>query len=363
MEVAVEHARAMMERQLGQMVRIIDDLLDVSRISRGKLTLRKERIELAAVINGALDAARPLIEAAGHKLTVSLTPEPIYLDADPTRLAQVFSNLLNNAAKYMDRGGHIWLTATQDADEVIVSVRDAGIGIPAEALATIFDMFTQVEHSLEKAQGGLGIGLMLVKRLVEMHGGSVVAYSEGIGKGARFTVRLPIVSALRTTHPDSVDDEASTRGCRILVADDNRDAAESMSTMLRLTGNEVRTVHDGLQAVEEAAAFRPDVVLLDIGMPQLNGYGAARNIRAERWGKGMILVALTGWGHEDDKRKASEAGFDHHFTKPVSLADLDRLIKELRAGSDAVEDPAKLLTPIGAAVNRPSRRPCPPPAA
>ena len=357
--VAVEHARAMMERQLGQMVRIIDDLLDVSRISRGKLTLRKERIELAAVIMGALDAARPLIEAAGHKLTVSLTPEPIYLDADPTRLAQVFSNLLNNAAKYMDRGGHIWLTATQGADEVIVSVRDAGIGIPAEALATIFEMFTQVEQSLEKAQGGLGIGLMLVKRLVEMHSGSVVAHSEGIGKGARFTIRLPIVSPPATTRPESVDDEASTRACRILVADDNRDAAESMSTMLRLTGNEVRTVHDGVQAVEEAAAFRPDVVLLDIGMPQLNGYGAARNIRAQRWGKDMILVALTGWGQEEDKRKASEAGFDHHFTKPVSLADLDRLIKELRTGSDAVHTrPSSDID--RAAVNPPSPRSFPP---
>jgi len=342
--VAAEQARSMMERQLGQMVRIIDDLLDVSRLSRGKLTLRKERIDLATVINGAVDAARPLIEAAGHKLTVALTPEPIYLDADPTRLAQVFSNLLNNAAKYMDRGGRIWLTATKGDTEVVVSVRDAGIGIPAEALASIFEMFTQVDQSLEKSQGGLGIGLMLVKQLVEMHGGSVVAYSEGIGKGARFNVHLPIVSTLHTTGAERLDDEAAARAnaCRILVADDNRDAAESMSLMLRLMGNEVRTVHDGVQAVEEAAAFRPDVVLLDIGMPRLNGYGAARKIRAERWGKAMTLVALTGWGQEDDKRKASDAGFDHHFTKPASLADLDRVIKEFHAGSGSVHDPAKL---------------------
>ncbi|MGH7694495.1 MAG: ATP-binding protein [Gemmatimonadaceae bacterium] len=328
---AVEQARTMMERQLRQMVRLIDDLLDVSRITRGKLDLRKERVELAAVIGNAVDTTRPLIEAAGHSLTVSLPPEPVYLDADPMRLAQVFSNLLNNAAKYTDRGGRLWLTATQDDKDIVITVRDTGIGIPAEALPTVFDMFAQVDRSLEKSQGGLGIGLTLVKRLVELHGGTVEVCSDGPGKGSEFIARLPIVPARkspRQLQSDGVRVQPHL-SCRILVADDNRDAAESMSMLLRLMGNDVRTVHDGIQAVEEASAFRPDVVLLDIGMPRLNGYDVARAIREQRWGAGMVLVALTGWGQDDDKRRADEAGFDQHFTKPVNPAALERLIAGL----------------------------------
>jgi len=332
---AVEQARLMMERQIGQMVRLIDDLLDVSRISRGKLELRRERVELASVIKSAMDTAQPLISAAGHELTLSVTPQAIYLDADPVRLAQIFSNLLNNAAKYMERGGHIWLTVTRGEREVIVTVRDAGIGIPADALPTIFDMFTQVDRSLEKSQGGLGIGLTLVRQLVAMHGGNVEARSEGQGKGAEFVVRLPMASVvpLRSSASDQGEQRACTGACRILVADDNRDAAESMSAVLRLMGNEVRTVNDGMRAVEEAAAFRPDIILLDIGMPRLNGYDAARRIRAEPWGKNIVVVALTGWGQEEDKRLAFEAGFDRHFTKPVDPADLERLIAGLRSRS------------------------------
>jgi signal transduction histidine kinase/DNA-binding response OmpR family regulator len=331
---AIAQARTMMERQLGQMVRLIDDLLDVSRISRGKLELRKDRIELASVIRSAVDTSRPLIDAAGHELTLSVTAEPIYLDADPVRLAQVFSNLLNNAAKYMESGGHIWLTTALGDKEVVVTVRDTGIGIPADALPAIFDMFTQVDRSLEKSQGGLGIGLTLVKQLVELHGGKVEARSEGEGKGAEFIMHLPVVSLGPAPQPKA-DDEQQARApaCRILVADDNRDAAESMGMMLRLMGNEVRTVQDGVQAVEEAAEFRPDVILLDIGMPRLNGYDAARRIRGERWGKDIVLVALTGWGQEEDKHHASEAGFDHHFTKPVNPADLERLVAGLHAGT------------------------------
>jgi signal transduction histidine kinase/ActR/RegA family two-component response regulator len=329
---AVDQARGMMERQLGQMVRLIDDLLDVSRISRGKFELRRERIELAAAIKSAADTAQPLIDAAGHRLTVSQPPQPIYLDADPVRLAQIFSNLLNNAAKYMERGGHIWLTVTPEDHEVVISVRDTGIGIPAQALSGIFDMFAQVDHSLERAQGGLGIGLTLVKQLLEMHGGRIEARSDGPGKGAEFIARLPIVTvAPRQQQADGAEERrAGMPTCRILVADDNRDAAESMSTVLRLMGNEVRTVHDGLQAVEEAAAFRPDMVLLDIGMPRLNGYDAARRIRAERWGKSIMVVAMTGWGQDEDKRRAAEAGFDRHFTKPVDPSDLEQLIAGLR---------------------------------
>jgi len=339
---AVEQARAMMERQLGQMVRLIDDLLDVSRISRGKFELRKERIELAAAIKSAIDTAQPLIDAAGHQLMMSGSPGPVYLDADPVRLAQVFSNLLNNAAKYMERGGKIWLTVTPADGEVVVSVRDTGIGIPADALPGIFDMFSQVDHSLEKAQGGLGIGLMLVKQLLEMHGGRIEAKSEGSGKGSEFIAHLPVVNVVPPRQTANTADEprARTLACRILVADDNRDAAESMSTVLRLMGNEVRTVHDGLQAVEEAAAFRPDLVLLDIGMPRLNGYDAARRIRAERWGKSTLIVAMTGWGQDEDKRRASEAGFDRHFTKPVDPGDIEKLIAALRTSS-----PQRTLAP------------------
>ncbi|HYC01038.1 MAG TPA: ATP-binding protein [Candidatus Limnocylindrales bacterium] len=327
---ASEQARTMMERQLAQMVRLIDDLLDVSRITRGKLELRKERVELGDIIKNAVDTARPSIDAAHHELELEVAPYPIHLDADPVRLAQVFSNLLNNAAKYMDPGGKIWLTCRHYDHKVTVSVRDAGIGIPAPALRSIFDMFTQVERSLEKSQGGLGIGLTLVKRLVEMHGGSVEARSEGVGRGSEFCVTLPVATAAEAAPPrPSRRPPAQRKSCRILVADDNRDAAESMGMMLRLMGNDVRTVHDGIEAVEEAATFRPDVVLLDIGMPRLNGYEAARRIRQERWGKSMHLVALTGWGQQEDKSRASEAGFDRHFTKPMDPGELERIVAGL----------------------------------
>lgn len=329
----VEQARQIMDRQLGQMVRLVDDLLDVGRITRGKLELRKERVELGAVIKNAIDATRPLIAAAGHELNVTLTSKPVYLDADPVRLAQVLSNLLNNAAKYMDRGGNIWLSAVAGEEDVVITVRDKGIGIPAGALPTVFDMFTQVDASLERAHGGLGIGLTLAKRLVELHGGSIEARSEGIGQGSEFAVRLPFVASdAREEHArDEVGGSTGHARYRILVADDNHDAVESMGMMLRLMGNDVRTVRDGLQAVEEAAAFRPDMVLLDIGMPRLNGYDAARRIREQRWGRGMILVALTGWGQEEDKRRALEAGFDLHFTKPVSPANLEELMAGLQS--------------------------------
>jgi len=331
----VEEARRMMERQLGQMVRLVDDLLDVGRITRGKLDLRKEHADLAIVVRNALDATRPLIQAAGHELTVTLPSRAVCIDGDPVRLGQVLANLLNNAAKYMEPGGRIWLAAASDESEVVVSVRDRGIGIPAEALGAVFDMFAQVEGSLEGSRGGLGIGLTLAKQLVELHGGSIEARSEGLGKGSEFVLRLPVVPASAEAEPEG-DEEAGRDApvpLRILVADDNSDAVESMGMMLSLMGNEVRTVRDGVQAVEEAAAFRPDVVLLDIGMPRLNGYDAARRIRGEPWGKDMILVALTGWGQEEDKRLAQEAGFDQHFTKPVSPAVVADLMDRLHAGS------------------------------
>ncbi len=325
----IEQARTMMERQVRQLVRLVDDLLDISRITQGKVQLRKQRVELAAVVQSAVEAARPLIEARGHELTATLPPEPIYLDADPTRLAQVFANLLNNAAKYSERGGRIWLTAERRGGEVTVSVRDTGIGIAAEHLPRIFEMFSQIEPALERSQGGLGIGLALVRGLVELHGGTIEAHSAGSGKGSEFFVRLPAIEAHAelTQEPPEADQEIRTvRPMRILVVDDNRDAADSLAVMLRMTGHKTETAYDGLEAVQAAATFRPQVVLLDIGLPKMSGYEAARHIRAQPCGKDMALIALTGWGQEEDKRRAFEAGFDHHLTKPVAADVLEKLL-------------------------------------
>jgi PAS domain S-box-containing protein len=330
---AAEQARSMMERQLGQMVHLIDDLLDVSRISRGKIELRKGRLDLACVVQSAVEGCQPLIEASGHRLTVTLPPQPIYLDGDATRLAQVLSNLLTNAAKYTDRGGHIQLTAQQQGRDVVVTVRDSGIGIAAEHLPRLFEMFSQVVPALERSQGGLGIGLSLVKGLVEMHGGKVKARSEGLGKGSAFIVRLPVLNESltpQTQQPGSSEEAATRPRRRILVADDNRDAAESLAIFLRLAGHEVHAVHDGQEAVAAAGWFRPEVALLDIGMPRLNGYETCCHIRQE-WGNRIVLVAITGWGQEEDKQRALEAGFDHHLTKPVDPADLKTLLAELKA--------------------------------
>jgi CheY-like chemotaxis protein len=329
----IEQARGMMGRQLDQMVRLIDDLLDLSRVSRGKVQLRKERVELAAVVRSAVETVRPLIEAEAHELTVALPPEAIRVDADPTRLAQVFSNLLHNAAKYTPKGGHIWLGGECRGDRVVVSVRDTGIGIAAEHLPRLFEMFSQVAPALERSHGGLGIGLSLVRGLVELHGGTVEARSAGPGKGSEFIVRLPDVeSPVRAPQQPGDDGEKARAGPkrRILVVDDNRDAADSLAVMLSLSGHETRTAYDGLEAVQAAADFRPDAVLLDIGLPRMNGYEAARHLRQQPWGKGMVLIALTGWGQEEDKRRALEAGFDQHVTKPVKAAALEKLLARLR---------------------------------
>jgi CheY-like chemotaxis protein len=328
----MEQACSMMERQLAQMVRLIDDLLDISRITRGRLQLRKERVELAAVVRSAVEAARPFIDAQAHQLTVTLPPEAIYLDADPIRLAQVFSNLLNNAAKYTEKGGHIWLTAERQGSELVVSVRDTGIGIGPEHLPRLFEMFSQVAPALERSQGGLGIGLALVRGLVELHGGRVEARSAGLGKGSEFIVHLPMVVDMPmpvTQEPVQGEKHRAGPKCRILVVDDNRDAADSMVMMLRMTGHETEIAYDGLEAVQAAAAFRPDIVLLDIGLPKMNGYEVARHIRSQPWGKGMALIALTGWGQEEDKRRALEAGFDHHLTKPVEAVALEKLLSRM----------------------------------
>ena len=331
----LQWARDVIDRQTRTMTRLIDDLMDVSRINQGKIELRREHIELARIVQGAVETSRPLIEEMGHELTVTLPPGTMIVDADLIRLAQVFLNLLNNAAKYTERGGRIGLRAEVQGSDVVVSVKDTGIGIPADKLPNLFEMFSQVQGALSRSQGGLGVGLCLVKRLVEMHGGSVEARSEGPGMGSEFLVRLPIVveqTYQRKANEDG-DKATPTSDLRILVVDDNKDAAETLAMLLKVMGNTVHTAHDGEEAVSAAKEFRPQVVLCDIGLPKLNGYEACRRMKDEAWDKKMILIAVTGWGQDDDKRKALEAGFDHHLVKPVDPQALMRLI----AGLDAVK--------------------------
>ena len=335
---AVANARSMMERQLAHLVRLVDDLLDVSRISRNRMELRRSRILLSDVVNSAVETARPLIEGAGHTLTVSLPPEAIHVDGDLTRLSQVFSNLLSNSAKYTNAGGHISIEAVRQADQVKVSVHDTGIGISAEHLPSVFEMFSQVDPRLERSMSGLGIGLALVDGLVKMHGGTVRAESPGPGRGSTFTVTLPAIERFAPVNAPEIDPSSSAHERRrILVVDDNLDSATSMAMMLQLLGNEVRAAHDGLQAVEQVESYRPDVVLMDVGMPRLNGYEATRRIRALPAGRDVIIVALTGWGQEDDKARSHEAGCDGHLTKPVNLPDLEELLERLRSAKQGAK--------------------------
>ena len=331
----VERALTMMERQFAQLVRLVDDLMDLSRISNGRIELRKERVELAAVIASALETSRPLVEEMGHELTVTLPPQPITLEGDVTRLAQIFLNLLTNAAKYTDRCGRIWVTAERQGGEVRVSVRDSGIGIAADQIPRLFQMFAQGERSLAKAQGGLGIGLNLVKQLVTMHGGTVEARSDGPGKGSEFIVHLPIVLAASVSKPAAKSSGLPETGSalRILIVDDNRDGADSLSKMLQLMGNDTRTAYDGKEAIDAAGNFRPDVVLLDIGMPKLNGYDACRHIRGQPWADNVVIFAMTGWGQDEDRRRSHEAGFDHHLVKPVEPRTLMNMLASLSRSS------------------------------
>ena len=332
----IQSASEMMERQISQMVRLVDDLLDVSRISRGKIELRRGPIELASVVNHAVDACRPLAESKGIELTVSLPPQPVYLDADPIRLAQVVGNLLNNACKFTGNGGRVWLTtelaSIADTEGVLIRVRDTGIGIAAEQLDRIFDMFMQGDTSLERSASGLGIGLTLAKNLVEMHGGTLEAHSAGTGRGSEFVVRLPVlIDAPKTAAPDRlVTDSKNAAARRILVVEDNEDSAESLTILLNLAGHKTHTAYDGLEGLEAAEAFRPDIVLLDIGLPKLNGFEVARKIREQPWGQAMVLVALTGWGQDEDRRRSQEAGFNHHLTKPIDPLALTDLLAHYR---------------------------------
>ena len=326
----IERVRGILERQVGHMVRLVDDLMEVSRITRGTIELRRERLNLADAIRSALETSEPLIRRAGLDTALELPPQALYVDADPVRLTQIISNLLNNAAKYSDRSRRVVLTARGEGGEAVVSIRDFGVGIPADMLERVFDMFAQVQGPGRGGKGGLGIGLTLVRSLVQMHGGSIVATSEGAGKGSTFTFRLPLVG------PPMVDEErhAGNGGnglsLRILVVDDNQDAADSLALMLALSGHETHAAYDGAAALELAERVVPDVVLLDIGMPELNGYEVAERLRRLPWGHRVVLIALTGWGQDEDRRRALAAGFDHHLTKPV---DPQRLATLLEAGA------------------------------
>jgi len=325
--------RAMMDRQLSHMVRLIDDLLDISRVTSNRLELRKERVELASVVRNAVDTSRLLIEESGHSLSVRLPATPIYLNADPVRLCQVISNLLNNSAKYTDAGGRIELSAAVQGLDVVVEVSDNGTGIAAADLPRVFEMFAQINPNMARSKSGLGIGLALVRRLVELHGGRIEATSEGQGLGCRFRVLLPIASSLGPTLGgyEANTTNSNQAPCRLLVVDDNQDAARSLSKMLELMGHTVCVEFDGESAIDAAEKHHPDIILLDIGLPRMNGYEACRRIRLEAWGRDIVLVALTGWGQEEDRRRSAEAGFDDHLVKPVSASDLRSLLAKPRS--------------------------------
>ena len=330
----LKRAHDTLERQLGQMVRLVDDLLDLNRITYDRLELRRSEVELSSVVQQAVEVARPLIDAARHDLTIELPDEPIYLNADSARLAQLFGNLLNNSSKYTKPNGRITLSAKRIDDDVLVSVKDNGAGIPQDKLDSIFDMFMQVDLTAERSQGGLGIGLTLVKHLAQMHGGSIEASSAGEGHGSEFIVRLPVLSKPSVAAQPVAPVAEAARERRILIVDDNRDAADSLAMLLEITGNKTYRAHDGVEAVEAIEEHRPEVVLLDIGSPRLTGHEVCRHVRQQPWGKDIVMIALTGWGQDDDRRKSEEAGFNGHLVKPVDYDKLLELVSSLTNGAE-----------------------------
>lgn len=329
------------DRQIQAMSRLIDDLMDVSRINQGKIELRRDWVTTEDVLRDAVESSRPLIDECGHELVLTLPEHRLSLHADRTRLMQAFMNLLNNAAKYMDRGGRIEVIAQRAGNDVVVTVKDKGIGIPGDRLQSVFELFSQVETTLSRSRGGLGIGLSLTQRLVEMHGGTVSARSEGIGLGSEFEVRLPLTPETPTeiSPPPSqglgVEHFLPSQELRVLIADDNQDACATLASLLELMGYSVRQAHDGQAAVDAAADFDPQVVLLDIGMPRLNGYEACRKIRDQAGGAARTIVACTGWGQADDRRRSDEAGFDQHLVKPVDPTVLFELLAAVAARANA----------------------------
>jgi signal transduction histidine kinase/ActR/RegA family two-component response regulator len=312
----VRSTSEMLERQIDHMVRLVDDLLDLSRITRGQIEIRRQRVDLSSIPNQGVEGSRFMVESMGHRLDVTLPPEPISLDADPARLTQVLGNLIQNACKFMPRGGRVTLTAGREGEHAVLRVGDEGVGIASDQLPRVFEMFTQVAAPEDRSAGGLGIGLTLVRSLVELHGGTVEARSDGLGRGSEFVVRLPLAqAAAEASRPRTELPVTAAR--RILVVDDNEDGARSLAMLLEMGGHSTRMAHDGLEAVHAAEIYRPDVVLLDIGLPKLDGYEACRRIRALPRGRDIALVAVTGWGQEEDHRKSREAGFDHHLVKPL----------------------------------------------
>jgi len=325
----VQRCRSIIDRQVRQLTRLVDDLLDVSRINSGKIELRRERVEVPAVIERAVEISRAAIEEAEHELSVSLSDETLMLDVDPVRIAQVVANLLNNAAKYTDAGGRIELTAAGGDDDVLITVKDNGVGIPKDRLSDVFEMFTQVENDQYRAQGGLGVGLSLARRLVELHGGSISARSEGLGFGSEFVVRLPLAAATEAPLPHRsvpIDKRPASEALKILVVDDNRDSAESLGLLLKLRGHRVSTAFDGRMGLAAAAETRPDIVFLDLGMPEMSGYEVAAQLKQDESFRDTILVALTGWGQDEDRRRTSKAGFHFHCTKPIPVEELHAVI-------------------------------------
>jgi len=332
-------AQEVIQRQLAYLTRLVDDLLDVSRITRGKIALTREPLEVATLITRALETIGPLLQERGHTLTLQIPSEPLRVDGDPTRLTQALGNVLGNAAKYTDRGGRIELICVRQGTEVEIHVRDNGIGIPAELLPRIFDLFTQLDRRSDQSASGLGIGLALVRRLVEMHGGSIRALSAGAGAGSEFVIHLPLLSNELVRAENKCGEQAQEAPMtprRILLADDNPDALESLATVLRLRGHEVYSARNGVAALETAARHMPELALVDIGMPLVDGYEVARRIRAQEWGKAIKLVALTGWGQESDRRRSQEAGFDAHLVKPLDFHKLTALLAELPQAPAAV---------------------------
>jgi signal transduction histidine kinase len=329
-----KHATEVIERQVAHMSRLLDDLMDVSRITRGVLELKKGTTELTMVVGAAIETARPALDAKRHSLSVDLPAQPVRLEADPVRLAQVLSNLLINAAKYTEPDGLVELRAAREGEQVVISVRDDGIGIPAEMKPRLFTMFSQGPAPLGRTEGGLGVGLSLVRGLVTLHGGTVEARSDGAGCGSEFIVRLPIGSPppARVVSAEPPQAGASGAGLKVLVVDDNRDAADTGATLLEVSGHEVRTAYTGQRALELAESFKPHALLLDIGLPDVDGYQLARTMRATPWGHSMALIAVTGWGQEEDRRRALEAGFDHHVTKPIAAETMDLLLRSVTAG-------------------------------
>jgi CheY-like chemotaxis protein len=325
--------REVFERQVRHMTRLVDDLLEMSRINQGKFELRCEPVDLVTVLATVIENSRPLVLAASHELIIAIPGEPVMLHADATRLSQIIQNVLDNAAKFTPPGGTIWLSVHREGTDVAIKIRDSGVGIPQAGLANVFEMFSQLENAIDRTQGGLGIGLALVRALVVLHGGTVEAHSDGVGKGSEFVIRLPVseeevgcATRSRGRRP------TVARGRRVLIVDDNKDGAISLSMVLELEGHHVEVAFNGISGFDAARDSRPDVLILDIGLPDINGYEVARRIREQAWGTQVELIALTGWGQEKDRSDAKAAGFDHHFTKP---ADLDRLFDLLdRARKD-----------------------------